>query len=102
MKTYKTWEIIKKLEENPSLNIESRQPGEEKFTAHTFHDTFLKSEFKIVEKPVTFMEAINSGKRIKPINFPVYKCYEDLLCFLSACSGKEIIRVFNDKWNIEE
>ena len=53
MKTYKTWEILKKLEEDPSLIIEPKQKGDENFTTHYFNDIFLESEYRVVQKSVS-------------------------------------------------
>jgi len=68
MKIYKLEEIVKMVRENPNLEIEGREPGEEKFAPHFFTKDFINKEFRIVQQEVPFLEAAKAydeGKTIR-------------------------------------
>lgn len=79
MKTYRTWEALKMLTENRNLKFKSSSNG----ILKRVHDVpkvndysgnkelllYLTTDWTLVQEPVTFMEAINSKKRIKPEHY---------------------------------
>lgn len=85
MKTYKTWEVIKMLSENPKLKFKKHSPGNSivlgakvigfssflklcrtDFTDKTLDNSMkLDEEWTLIQEPVGFMKAVQSGKKIK-------------------------------------
>lgn len=85
MKTYKTWEIIKMLSENPKLKFKKHSPGNSivlgaqvigfssflklyrtDFTDKTLNNNIkLDEEWTLIQEPVSFMEAVQSGKKME-------------------------------------
>lgn len=85
MKTYKTWEVIKMLSENPKLKFKKHSPGNSivlgaqvigfssflklcrtDFTDKTLNNNIrLDEEWTLIQEPVDFMTAVRSGKKIK-------------------------------------
>ena len=112
MKTYKTWEMIKELTENPN-KIFKNQYGEE-IRVLPDNDLFFEGEngynfisitdeWEEVKEPVTFMEAINIGKCIKPATWDTD--YWDLSLLMHALSDyddEDIREIINGEWYIED
>ena len=77
MKTYKTWEVIKMITENPKLKFRTYcsdvfkdENGYIVFENIDCIDGFDgnfkgNEEWILVQEPVSFMEAVQSGKKIK-------------------------------------
>ncbi len=121
MKTYKTWEIIKALSENNSLEFKMSDIGgnsvklmkmnsdycmndniawDEK-TPFEINRCTLQYEWELVQQPVDFMAAINSGKKIKSEYMTDYDYVEDLMNTLSVLTEPFVLKVINGKWFIE-
>lgn len=75
----KTWEMIRELSEDPKKKFKSKQFGQvELYLNHLVQvqnmdciittNDFFKAEWEEVEEPVSFIEAIGSGKKIKAIH----------------------------------
>lgn len=58
-------------------------------------------EWNLIKKPVTFMEAINSGKYIKN-KFSGYKSIPKMIDMLSSYDGDTAISAINGDWYIED
>ena len=82
MKAYKTWEVIKMLVDNPKLIFESTGvPLSLGVTLYVDKNEYLRAvfndkssidgnikiggEWKLVQKEVTFIEALNSGRKFR-------------------------------------
>lgn len=94
----KTWEMIKKLTENPE-KIFRNQNGEgisvlssdELYFDDGYKNIYLCDEWEEVKEPVDFMAAVKSGKRFKLINKDdaegVLTRYMDLNTFMNTLSS---------------
>ena len=104
----KTWEMIKKLTENSSKEFK-REDGlvlstsiddtliwEPGYTHLNLHD-----EWEEVKEPVSFMEAVESGKRIRHELWLEYDFLEVVLYKLSELSTKTMRDMILGKWYIE-
>lgn len=114
----KTWEMIKKLSENPKLTFRNQRFGGvvgymengalswiknaqrigEEFTIHcldqkTAHGNW-DDDWELEREPVDFMTAVNSGKRIRPIDHTVDG-------FLHMDEWAFDLEMINGKWFIE-
>lgn len=123
LKTYKTWEVIKMITENPKLKFKNYL-GEEMVYALNYIRFFRNGEnvslygiagdeeWTLMQEPVDFMTAVKSGKRIKIehelINhldiFTEYNCLDDALNELvSYCNALDTKKVLTEgKFYIEE
>lgn len=140
MKTYKTWEVIKELTENPGKEFETTDFHGRRMTAYNvkefesnnktsndlivtksfrdgvepiiLNDFMQNREWKEVKKPVDFMTAIASGKRIK-VEHRILQYVDDELRFYQSVEGaigglyeyhndemRDII--LNGEWYIED
>lgn len=120
MRKYKTWEVVKMLEENPNLKFkEYRWSGvlerelfsdKKALTMNVMRGDngklFTDSEWILIQQDVTFIEAFNSKKRIKPVNvddkgfqYPIYWLGYIVSSNAGNYVGNELI---NGKWYIEE
>jgi hypothetical protein len=63
----------------------------------------IKSDYDwyLVRKPVTFMKAINSGKRIRAENWANFHTWNEALDILRACANGQALGRINGKWLIE-
>ena len=96
------------VREDPNLEIECREPGEEKFTPHFFTKDFINKEFRIVQQEVPFLEAAKAyddkGKAIE--------CKLGEATYIYKHKGSELIdendhavsadEILNGKWFIKE
>lgn len=115
MKTYKTWEAIKMLTENPTLKFINKCDNIIGVNRVGFivlfrndnsvnTDLFRKNvdtDWALVQEPVTFMEAINSGKRIKSAYSDDYNSVEETMSLLGGLTEKTVLKVLNGEWFIE-
>jgi len=116
----KSDEVIKKLTDNAKQTFVNEygirvtnlggfivQANGEEFTFNVGY------EWEEVLESVTFMEAINSGKRIKPIDRELFHEVDEMLKELStkhkemlkelSTKHKEVLKaVMNGKWDVEE
>lgn len=92
----KTWEMIKQLTENPNkefkreldgLHIKTNEDGE-LIWDNGYQFIRLDHEWKEIKKPVSFMEAVASGKRIKLEHEDGGEKYVTLDYFLASISGR--------------
>ena len=116
----KTWEMIKELSENPKKKFKRKTDGLEirnmggRFNWAAGY-TFLgvNDEWEEVKEPVSPMEAIKSGKRIKVkhelLEQEIYNISEqyseldDIMCVLSEYFQPDIADIFlNGEWYIED
>jgi len=111
MITIKTWEMIKALTENPSLEARTNNSTGGYKTVKVADnricwngDTYLPfyivlkeegHDWEIVTKSVDFMTAINSGKKIRSY---VDKRYHDADWYLDCTLS---VKIINRKWFIE-
>ena len=125
MKTYQTWEIIKSLTEKTqqkfklvggckNLNyigfIASNYVGflriankdENSLNLQNMGGIFLNGEWRLVQEPVTFLEAINSCKGIRFDGLCDYYTVEAILKDLSGSTVNGYLNKINGKWFIEE
>ena len=87
MKTYKTWEVIKMITENPKLKFRTRTNCSDVFKDENGYIVFENTdcvdgfdgnfkgdeEWILVQEPVDFMTAVKSGKKIK-VEHQLTKC----------------------------
>lgn len=104
MKTYKTWEVYKMLTENPNLKFKD-QAGyylviEDDFFTLKDVDNYevdyvangINDIWTLVQEPLSFMEAVESGKKIKA-NHGLLKgsvlssCYNPINVFMSRVAN---------------
>ena len=112
MKTYKTWEVIKLLTENEELKFNlTNGPhitismsdnnyimlnGSNGRKISADGNISINDTWELEQQPVNFMEAVNSGKRIKCESL---KDFHDIeWCFNTRLS----LKVINERWYIEE
>lgn len=63
----------------------------------------LKAKWEMVKKPVTFIEAINSGKKIKHISWVYeYKTIKEVLDILSVLKEETTLNRINGEWLVED
>lgn len=62
----------------------------------------LKIDWEPHNKRYTFMEAINSGKRIKPESWANFRPIPEALYDLLDYQDTKVIELMNGYWNIEE
>ena len=125
MKTYATWEVIKSLTEktqqkfklvNGSKKLDYlgsivsnyvgflivKNTNGVDIDLRDMSGIFLNGQWELVQEPVTFMEAINSKKKIKPEGWDNYRNLIELSKTFS-CRDITIVReLINKKWFIEE
>lgn len=131
MKKYKTWEVIKMLEENPKLKFEAAEElGEEKTISIKNNricwggkDRFplyvligkKATEWTLVQEPVSFMEAVKAYGKGKTINC---ECQNDVFHYIPKYAEEDqanwndllangefqitSYEILNGKWYIEE
>ena len=117
MKTYKTWEVIKMLEENPKLKFECREVNlsarincqgniylDCRFGSNTeINGNFqLNGEWQLVQQPVTFMEAVNSGKKIRYEIWGYSSTLKNALETIYRNCESIQRRMLNGNWYVEE
>ena len=135
MREYETWEVIKMLTENPKLRfkcVQSIGTGVENeyiayvtsseyinFTryvegnlceeglAHGIHKNIrINDKWTLVQEPVDFKVAMNSGKKIKPVGTIYYNSplvYVKPKEWLKILFGTDTwLDYINGKWLIEE
>ena len=100
----KTWEMIKELTENPGQKFK-RVGGELEISVDIDDNLNWKSgysplniyeEWEEVKQPVSFMEAVESGKRIKLEHEDDGEKYVTLDYFLASISGRFMQRELRD------
>ena len=112
MKTYKTWEAIKMLTENPKLKLES-STGSEITVVNNFCEIqdvknignlriYTDEEWHLVQQPVAFMEAANSGRRIKHESWEYYHNLSIVIDKINNRSQERQLELLNGKWYVEE
>lgn len=91
MKTYKTWEVIKMITENPNLKFKNKN-SDTRYTKiikcskngyiamdntsrnnQIIGNIMFNEEWMLIQEPVSFIEAIESGKKIK-VEHELTKC----------------------------
>jgi hypothetical protein len=113
----KTWEMIKKLSENPKLRATNGKRtihiGKNKLGIELIYDNYggpikyfpVGDEWELVKEPVDFMTAVNSGKKIKPKFSSVeerelnHDYFEEALYWLRV--EQLDLKIVNGKWLIE-
>lgn len=124
MKTYKTWEVIKMLSENPNLKF--RTYCSDVFKSENGYIVFENidcidgfdgnftgnEEWTLIQEPVDFMTAVKSGKKIKVEHLnaegfefsnkyeTLFVIFEELGKHLDSISIREILT--EGKFYIEE
>lgn len=124
MKTYKTWEMIKELTENPSKRfrdglgdivttskktqrivweISEDIPRESDFIMFNYAKNYdnLHIEWEEVPESVDFMTAVNSGKQIKHEEWEHYYELSVVLDLLIGTGNTNIADKINGKWLIK-
>lgn len=116
MKTYKTWEMLKELTENPNKEFERVSDGfyikahehEEVFWSNGYGDNKLTDTWvEIVKKPVDFITAVESGKAIS-VRYSGYRYQkanlDELLYLLTLDHDSSLVRSFilYGTWYIED
>ena len=110
-----TLTMAKLITENPSLKFETELDGK-KVEAYfnknggisigtatlNFSGDAMKAKWQLVNKNYTFMEAINSGKKIKYSGWKDYSAIVEALYSLLDYPIQEVISFINGHWNIEE
>jgi len=104
----KSDEVIKKLTDNAKQTFVNEygirvtnlggfivQANGEEFTFNVGY------EWEEVLESVTFIEAINSGKRIRPVTWANYSTVPGTIKYLSSLCVGNAIDLMNDKWYIE-
>lgn len=115
MKKYTTIEVVKKIMEDKSLRFVTEIDGKQK-TAFYNQNGGISSDGKSTlvlggkmlnavweeeQKPVSFLKAINSNKRIKHKDFKEFKPVQEAIFELLDYSQNDIVRLLNGEWNIE-
>ena len=117
----KTWEVIKALTENPNLKFEydtgfeagvvtmvrgyvkviecSKLPIETP-TVLDLNIGFMTADWQLVQEPVDFMTAANSGKRISSEGWDSYYFLHEVLHILQ--NRDNALYLINGKWLIED
>lgn len=110
MKTYKTWEAIKMIEENRELKFEDKN---RRILASENDGSLvcryvgtrslidLLQSWTLVQKPVTYMEAINSNKLIKADQWDGYHQIDWVLRQCGHEIPSDALILINGKWFIE-
>lgn len=119
MKTYKTWEVIKMLTKDSKLKFKTNNEvigiinnelvyfdtgnTVRLYTACANYVNVFDKQWELVEKPVTFMEAINSDNLIKPKgeNFD-YHGLSYWICMFPSIRLQYLDELLNGEWFIEE
>ncbi len=112
MKTYRTWLAVKMLTENRKLKFKNNNdeilkrvydvPQVNAYSGNKELLLYLTTNWELVQEPVTFMEAINSGKRIKPVNWKTYQTLRVILDNLKCREYSDQVETINGKWFIED
>lgn len=116
MKTYKTWEVIKMISEDDSLEFkrvgkDTKLWGSDSYLQGSFKGKFgvdgnvnLNGKWELVPKPVDFITAINSGKKIKGEKYisDEYIDIEEVVFELNRRTDIGILEAINGKWFIME
>ena len=116
-KEYKSWEILKMIQEhklNPGDIILSDNQIDFKINndrcllynkscREEMPSSYLKPEhtFTIKEKEVSFIEAVNSGKAIKPITWDNYYLLDKICEKLAGNLCSDVRVLINGLWNIK-
>jgi len=112
-----TLSMIAALGRNPKLRFETTLNGKtlevyvnqnggistrnERNTVTLSGDIML-AKWEQVQEKYTFMQAINSGKKIKPASTDEFKCFDEVLYDLTDRTGKMALEIINGDWHIEE
>jgi regulator of RNase E activity RraB len=116
MKTYTTVEMIQALMEHPEWEFETEWLKRERPVINSDGDilwkdtqssvcldaTFMNQQWTLVEKPVTFIEAVNSGKCVRYEGWDTYIKLDEALYEICAnqCAN-EVRKAINGKWYVE-
>ena len=111
----KTWQMIKELTENPKLKfknnrgvtiigkLELNKPYRFTFATDeaqlSISGVLHDDEWELVQEPVDFMAAANSGKRISNETWDGYYFLHEALHILQNCDNA--LGLINGKWLIE-
>jgi hypothetical protein len=125
-KVYTTFEMIKKGIENPALEFETTTINGRKHTAKAkrfdgvpynpyamhwidedtpliINNVTIDYKWTLVKKPVDFMTAINSDRKIKYETWcSYYKLSDTLELLKSTGNSSDIVRLINGKWYVED
>ena len=111
---YKTVEVISELMKNKNLRFRT-VINDKEFIACVNQNNgisigknnlnmsgeILNAVWEVVNKRYSFMEAINSGKRIKHESWKAYRTIEEALYDLIDDTVTTVIGSINGAWNIE-
>lgn len=107
----KTWEMVKELMENPEKKFALKSDdtvclgcNDGVIDLSSIDYLLIVDEWKEVKEPVTFVEAVESGKSIKPASWrgERYLEIDDLVYELSQMNPSRIRALIADKWEIED
>jgi len=116
-KTYSNSEVMTMLEKDTKLEFSCRNKNTGKLyilSASLYNISLTNKEsgvvamfsigdrWTLVLKEYTFMEAINSGKRIKSFDAKEYKTINYYLLIIGNGGTDKARKLINGKWNIEE
>ena len=116
VKTYKTWEVIKMLTENPKLKFKNKEGYGAAICGDMFNITggtdvsrrfHIYDEWELAQEPVSFMEAVNNAlencSKIKNEKWNEYYTINQLFQKLSYGYNDEYLKILlNGKWLTQE
>lgn len=126
-KTMKTWEMVKALQENPRLKFKNKRAEGTIFVNESGYLVWDKDDqqeltltfpgfskncsgnindgWEVVQEPVDFMPAVNSGKRMRPVGEQKYMSIQEVIIrfYTTQPHGQGgIIELMNGLWEIEQ
>lgn len=109
MKLYSNSEVLTMLEKNPDLQFEyggcKLRMLSDNLVIEYANKTLVfsgKAKWRLIQRPVAFMDAMNSGKRIKHVSWSSYYTTAEAMNILSSKEPNVQLMMMNSGWNVEE
>lgn len=115
MRKFTTLEVVQKIMENKNLRFVTEIDGKvktafynqnggisaDKNTTLVLGGKMLTALWEEEQPSFSFMEAVNSNKRIKHKSWGKFKTIQEALYDLLDYSINEVIQLINGEWNVE-
>lgn len=114
MAKYNVLEVIKTILESPQLKFKAVIDGNEVIEFYNqnggisigndnlrMSKKIIHSEWELLHKRYTFMEAVNSNQKIKHEGWDTFKPIQEALYDLLDYKKDNVVQLINGYWNIE-